>query len=206
MDLGEHLDLTRCPHCHVARPTLARVLGAHVSSNHKGGDVRKWVGYQCKSCGGLVIAAAPMTSNNKTLPICEIYPAPEEIEEEVPKRARHYLEQAIESLSAPDGAVMLAASAVDAMLKEKGYKNGTLNERIKQAAQDHVITPDMETWAHQVRIDANDPRHADDENPHHDEASAKQAVDFARALAQFMFVLPARVTRGIKATSRAPRT
>jgi len=62
----------------------------------------------------------------------------------------------------------------------------------------------MEKGAHQVRLDANAPQHADEEKPRHDEASAKQVVDFARALAQFMFVLPARVTRGIKDAGGAP--
>ena len=57
---------------------------------------------------------------------------------------------------------MLAASAVDAMLKVKGYKDGSLYQRIKDAAAGHIITADMATWAHQVRLDANDQRHADE--------------------------------------------
>jgi hypothetical protein len=53
---------------------------------------------------------------------------------------------------------MLCASAVDAMLKAKSYKDGTLYGRINQAAKDHLITPEMAKWAHDVRIEANDPR------------------------------------------------
>ena len=51
---------------------------------------------------------------------------------------------------------MLAASAVDSMLKEKGYKDGSLYKRIEQAAGDHLITAEMASWAHEVRLDAND--------------------------------------------------
>ncbi len=51
---------------------------------------------------------------------------------------------------------MLAASSIDAMLKEKGYKVGGLYDRIKQAAKDHLITDEMAAWAHDVRLDAND--------------------------------------------------
>ena len=64
--------------------------------------------------------------------------------------------------SAPAGAVMLAASSVDAMLKEKGYNEGSLYARIGQARDDHLITADMAEWAHEVRLDANDQRHADE--------------------------------------------
>jgi hypothetical protein len=38
---------------------------------------------------------------------------------------------------------MLSASAVDAMLKVKGYKSGSLYSRIDKAAEDHMITSEM---------------------------------------------------------------
>jgi hypothetical protein len=93
---------------------------------------------------------------------------------------------------------MLAASAVDAMLKAKGLKEGSLYSRIDRAALDHVITSEMARWAHEVRLDANDQRHADEAAPLPQQADAKRLVDFALALAQLMFVLPARVQRGIE--------
>jgi hypothetical protein len=92
---------------------------------------------------------------------------------------------------------MLAASSVDSMLKLKGYKEGSLYTRIEQAAQQHLITADMRKWAHDVRLDANDQRHADDNVPLPSVENAKRCVDFAQALAQFIFVLPARVQSGI---------
>ena len=92
---------------------------------------------------------------------------------------------------------MLAASAVDSMLKLKSYKEGNLYARIELAAKEHLITADMAKWAHDVRLDANDQRHADDSAPLPSVEDAKRCVDFAQALAQFIFVLPARVQRGI---------
>jgi hypothetical protein len=68
----------------------------------------------------------------------------------------------MESLGQPVGSVMLSTSAIDAMLKVEGYTEGTLYARIDKAAEDHVITDDMVKWAHQVRLDANDQRHADE--------------------------------------------
>lgn len=101
------------------------------------------------------------------------------------------------SINAPAGAVMLAASAVDAMLKEKKYLEGSLYSRIEKAAADHLITQDMANWAHEVRLDANDQRHADEARSLPTQADAKRAIDFAAALGTFLYVLPARVRRGL---------
>lgn len=128
-----------------------------------------------------------------------LFPPPRTISEDVPDRARNYLLQAIRSLSAPDGAVMLAASSVDAMLKAKNLVSGSLYTRINEAKDTHLITPDMADWAHDVRLDANDSRHADLNQPHHTLQSAERAVEFAVALAEALFVLPARVQRGRRA-------
>jgi hypothetical protein len=43
-----------------------------------------------------------------------------DVDPAIPNVAGAYLQQALQSLQAPAGAVMLAASAIDAMLKEKG--------------------------------------------------------------------------------------
>jgi len=130
-----------------------------------------------------------------------IFPEPHSLDELIPERPRAYLQQAIESLHSPAGAVMLAASSVDSMLKLKGYKEGSLYSRIEKAAKDHLITTDMGKWAHNVRLDANDQRHADDNAPLPSVEDAKRCVDFAHSLAQFIFVLPARVQSGIAEAS-----
>ena len=93
---------------------------------------------------------------------------------------------------------MLAASAVEAMLRLKGYKNGSLYGSIEQAVKDHLITPDMERWAHEVRLDINDQRHADGYVPLPTVEDAKQCIELARVYAQLMFDLPAKVQNGIK--------
>jgi len=98
---------------------------------------------------------------------------------------------------------MLAASAIDAMLKTKGLKDGSLHARIEKAAGDHLITAEMAQWAHDVRLDANEQRHSDDAAPLPSRDDASRALEFAKALAQFMFVLPARVKRGLDAAKKA---
>ena len=158
--LGEQLQLERCPHCRVHLPTLTRLFGIPQTTAINGDNPRFWTGYACKACGGLVIAWASPDENGVAGTVEGTLPQQPELSDEIPATARTYLHQAQESLDAPDGAVMLAASAVDAMLKAKEYLTGSLYSRIKRAAEDHLITADMALWAHHVRLEANDPRHA----------------------------------------------
>lgn len=195
-----HLDLSSCPHCGVAKPNLSRGATPTVTYDHTKRIAYRWAVYVCSYCGLCVlgIAHAMVVGGvyRDDVAIVGLYPSPRSVSDDVPDRAKTYLSQAIASLNAPDGACMLAASAVDAMLKAKGFTEGSLYARINKAASDHLITDDMAKWAHEVRLDANEPRHADVAQPHHTFESAARAVDFASALADLLFVVPARVARG----------
>lgn len=193
--LGSQLDLERCPHCRIDKPTLQLTLGPVETSAYTGGNRRNWAMYRCVRCGGGVIAAASQLNAATT----EVYPGDVGVNETIPDPARDYLRQALDSQHSPAGAVMLAASAVDAMLKAKGLRKGKLAQRIDRAAARHLITEDMAKWAHRVRLDANEPRHADEKRPLPSVDDGRRSLDFALALAQFLFVLPARVEEGLKA-------
>ena len=190
--LASQLVLSRCPHCGVDKPNIAYLWQTEQIAFNA--QRRYWRVYACARCAGLVTAEAP-GMDHETI---RIFPVPQDVSEDLPARARSYLDQAIGSLSAPAGAVMLAASAVDSMLKAKNLASGSLYSRIDEAAKAQLITAEMAEWAHDVRLDANDQRHSDDTAPLPDDEQAKKCVDFALALGQFMFVLPARVQRGIK--------
>jgi hypothetical protein len=68
--------------------------------------------------------------------------------------------------------------------------------RLQEAEGVHLITPEMALWAHEVRLDSNDQRHADENAPLPTKEEAEKTVQFANALAQFLLVLPAMVRRG----------
>lgn len=186
------LEMTQCPHCGVNTPNLYLLHQLDTTAS-VGGRKRFWKIYACKRCGGLV-SASSNTSNGEA---SEIYPSGNEIDQSIPDPAKSYLAQASSSIHAPAGAIMLAASAVDAMLKVQGYKNGSLYTRTDLAATNHFITDGMAKWAHEVRLDANDQRHSDENATLPTEDDAKRSVEFASALAQFLFILPARVKRGL---------
>jgi hypothetical protein len=192
--LTGQLELPRCPHCNVDTPNLSIVSQAG-TTDVTGSNGRHWAFYKCGRCGGIVTASAA-TMNAE---VQQVFPVLSDVDDAIPQRAAEYLRQAVNSLSAPVGAVLLAASSVDAMLKAKEYKAGTLYARIDKAAKDGVITDEMARWAHQVRLDANDQRHADEAAPLPDATAARLAIEFAQAMGQFLFVLPSRVTRGITA-------
>lgn len=192
MRLTPQLELDRCPHCQVDKPSLHELWRCETKT-HAGNNLRYWRTYKCSRCGGLILAASSMQDGG----VIELYPSYINIDESIPLKARSYLSQAIESLHASAGAIMLCASSVDAMLKEKGYKNDSLYNRINKAVQDHLITQEMAQWAHEVRLDANDQRHTDEESILPTEGDAKKCVDFVLALGQFLFVLPAQVQRGL---------
>lgn len=194
MQHGNVLEIDRCPHCGVALPSLVRQFEL-VTTGHAGDNKRYWATYACQSCGGVSLAVSPVSSEH---PIAMVYPEVSAVSEAVPIRARDYLTQAMASRSATAGAVMLAASAVDAMLKDKGLKTGSLYSRIDAAAKEHLITPEMATWAHEVRLEANDQRHVDETGPLPNDADAERVIAFAAAVAQFIYVLPAQVQRGRK--------
>jgi hypothetical protein len=193
MQMTSQLTLSRCPHCQIAHPTLEEV-GRHSTNNHTHENPRTWIVYNCSTCGGLVTAWAYHIGH----PVMEFFPESPTVDDEIPDRPKAYLQQALESLHAPAGAIMLCASAIDAMLKIKGYDSGSLYERIDTAANDHLITQEMARWAHEVRLDANDQRHADEDADLPTPEDAKVGIDFVTAFAQYLFVLPSRTSQGIQ--------
>jgi Domain of unknown function (DUF4145) len=202
-------DLARCPQCGVASPLL--VIKGGFADVERTDQAKMWFFYQCTRCSDLVAVTGTV---NRSLtaqyspeqivtswpPTLErMMPEASAINEYVPSRARVYMEQALAAREAPDGVVMLAGSAVDAMLKEKGYQDGSLYERIDSAVKDHLLTPGMGEWAHLVRLGSNGPRHADLQAPHATREEADSALSLTEALANFLFVIPAQIERGKQA-------
>ena len=182
--------LERCPQCGIAHPRVT------IQSRHHS-NMRHYALAFCASCGGGILAISDLRDENQLNGRIEyIYPSQQHVAEELPERTKNYLSQAITSLHAPDGAVMLAGSAVDAMLKDKNLEEGTVYTRIDQAVEQGILTQEMGDWAHEVRLGSNRPRHADRENPHVTREQAEQAIEFTRTLGHILYVLPRRVEKG----------
>jgi hypothetical protein len=198
-----HLILSRCPHCFTAVPTIDKITtcSAQPANDPRGQAAQLlWHIYICKSCAGIVACATKthIVRESEQNRVVWIVPSMNIPDQALPGKVRHFLNEARETLNSPSASITMSASAVDAMLKEIDYKAGSLYSRIKKAAEDNRLTPDMELWAHEVRLDANDERHADEAAGLPKIEDARRALDFADTLAQLLFVLPARVRRGLE--------
>ena len=191
--LKPQLPLTRCPHCSTDQPSLTR-LGSYETTDNYGQRCGFWSVYKCARCGGLVTASAEKDGHI----VKECYPGTEQVNAAIPSPAIDYFRQAMESIHAPAGAVLLAANAVDSMLRAKGHSDGPLLSRIDKAAEDHLITKDIAKWAHQVRLDMNDQMDTHEAVPLPSENDARKTLHFVEAFANFLFVVPAMVTRGLE--------
>ena len=195
MILADSLDLDSCPYCGVDKPNVRAHTQYLFTKDHLGQNPRSWRVYSCARCGGLVLAGGPSVTQGYAT-VRDLLPEQPSVDNSIPEKARAFLLQSMASLKAPAGAVMLAGSAVDAMMKVKGFKEGNLKSRIDAAAENHLVTQEMAAWAHEVRLDANDQRHADEAAALPTEEDARRTIEFAHALGTFLFALPARVERG----------
>lgn len=191
--LDQQLTLDRCPHCSVSKPNI-RLNNNFETQSFDKHHRRVWGIYVCANCGGVITAS----SYDWTQQVVELYPQIKMVDNALPPKAKAFLHQANETIHSPSGSIMLSASCVDAMLKAKGYKDGSLYKRIEKAVDEHLITTEMAKWAHQVRLDANDERHADENAELPNSNDAKKLIEFTTALAQFLFVLPALIEQGIE--------
>jgi hypothetical protein len=163
-----------------------------------------WAAYACASCGGVILAKGEDGANAGHVKVAEVFPKAKSAHEDIPEPARRFLQQAYDTLHAPDAAAVMAGSAVDAMLKALGYSDGSVYSRIEKAVVEQKITRGMGDWAHEVRLGSNRPRHADEENPHVRPEEATQSVEFADALGYFLFVLAKQIERGFAVAKGIP--
>jgi hypothetical protein len=191
--LNDHLSVRRCPHCAIYRPNLHIQFGEFTTTKDDRTNQRNWRIYSCKKCGGVITAWA--YAHDRI--VRDVYPGSESLDENIPSRVSGYLQQAVDSVHSPDGCIMLCASAIDEMLKARGFKVGKLYPRIKEAKEAGVLTEDMSQWAHDVRLDANDQRHSDENVTPATQQDAERCLEFTKTLADLLFVLPARVKRGL---------
>ena len=202
MNYGEYLrKCERCPRCGVSVPNLVEIEKFIKGPNH-----RVYRVLQCNRCHDCVLVQVE-TDAKKQLPhtwtIDNIYPEVSGVPSEFPERAKKYFEQALNSLVAPDGCVMLCGSAVDAMLKDKKLLDGSVYNRIDEAVKIGLLTAEMAEWAHAVRLGANRPRHADNEDPHVTPAEAENAIEYVKTLGHILYVLPKMVADGKASANKA---
>ncbi len=147
-NLDNHLKINRCPHCLINNPNLSSMIPEFITREDNSTNERFWRVYICARCGGVVTAYC----TEQTRQVVRYYPEVETVSEGLPTKVATYMQQAIDSTFAPAGSVMLCASAIDAMFKDKGLMEGGLYSRINEAVTEGLLPKEMETWAHEVRL------------------------------------------------------
>ncbi|MCA9292327.1 MAG: DUF4145 domain-containing protein [Phycisphaerales bacterium] len=185
------LRLPRCPHCNAADPYLG--LKTNFVEHDSQGNEKTWGIYVCGRCAGVVSAHWKAKGSFQSFPKLQQAVASSDI----PERPRAFIQEAMGE-DKPHSTCLLLASALDAMLKEKGLVTGSLFRRIQQATEGDapLFTKSMAEWAHDIRLDANDHRHADPNAPLATMADARRLLEFTTMIAELLYVLPARVERG----------
>ena len=106
-----------------------------------------------------------------------------------PENVARFFEQAMDNLPKNwDAAGSMFRKALDTGLKSKFPEiNGNLSARIKEAAEQKKLTPELAEWAHQIRLDGNEATH--EEKPFEKE-DAKKLSDFTHLVFLYLFTLP----------------
>ncbi len=107
------------------------------------------------------------------------------------------LQDANDARNTPVACTTTAGRAVEAMMAKKRYakRSDSLKKRIDKAVEDGVLPVAMGEWAHEVREIGRETHTDEEPAPLPDSNDAKQALLFANMLAQYLFVLPARISK-----------
>jgi hypothetical protein len=122
----------------------------------------------------------------------------------VPERPRTMLQDANDSRTAPVACTGAAVGAIDAMMAEMDYKKGSLLGRIEKAVADRVLPKVMGDWAKRVKEIGITTHTDDDPGPLPGKGDTEELLMFANMLAEYFFVLPARIPKPPKPRKRKP--
>ena len=195
-----------CPHCGAGNTTfnaISEVLGEPHSQN-----IFRWIVLQCPVCFGVVTANVEANANRNGNPLhsiqgllssqCRIratYPAPRPINIPMylPENVAKAFKDGCECVKRqPTLACTGFRRALELGLKQLApeIEAWKLEKRIDKLADQHLITPDIKEWAHQIRLDGNAGVHDDDERT---VEQAEEMESLTRFVLTYIYTLPKQV-------------
>lgn len=199
-----------CPHCGIRNNAF---LG--VKSVPNLAKKYYWTTlFICPSCGGGVVVEisdggtgidpmsqpadirAPLHTNPSfRFGIINIHPKPiaTEIPSHLPERVGKTFKEGCEILQqSPTGACSLFRKTLEIALKDLSpeIEAWKLEKRIDKMADQHLITPSIQEWAHQLRLDGNEALH-ESEDPTIDDA--RQMESLTRFVLMYIYTLPGQI-------------
>jgi len=198
-----------CPHCATKRMGFTFAAEAKLFAPR----TRDWlVLFKCNKCqGGLVVEyhfrtnhghASPGVTNVDPSTVgfspVKYYPGrmPPSMPAFTPEPLDRYFQQAIDALQgdSPDASGAMSRKVIDVstqkLLGEDAKKFGTIQKRIDELASRHILTPDLQEWAHVIRLEGNDASH--DEDPY-TIAEADELLSFVELYLTYVYAMPGRL-------------
>jgi hypothetical protein len=158
--------------------------------------------YQCRNCMGflhVLWSAGEFTSgfhglyNFKVLPWPTGKPDPSE---DWPDAVQRYWIQAQDSVKNEnwDAATIMARSALQFAVRDKGAQGKNLKAEIEDLATKGVLHPLMKDWSNEVRELANDSAHPDPNAPPTQPQDARDITQFLDFLLMYLYDLPKHIS------------
>ena len=185
-----------CPHCHTQKAAFTIRGGCEwrVSFDSQGVDLFG----QCGNCRQGIVARFYLSMGQSLRMVLARKIRPDQVfpphffgaPPYTPNNVAHYFIQGKKSLGGNwDAAGAMFREALEVAMKEKFPDiPDTLNlfSRIKKAAEQHALTPDLAEWAHHIRIEGNKAVH---KGPYQ-EKDARELEAFTDMVLRYLFTLP----------------
>jgi hypothetical protein len=158
--------------------------------------------YQCTNCAGYVHvlwSAREFGAGLRGLHAYQTLPWPmgkPEPSDNWPPEVQRFWTQAKDSLKNEnwDAAAVMARSALQIALRNKGAKGGSLKAEIENLANTSILHPLMKDWSTEVRELGNDSAHPKPNAQPTDPNDARDIVEFLNFLLMYLYDLPKQIS------------
>ncbi len=183
--------IIECPHC--SANVDGKILGEKAWSADDSGDPRKVVLIECPTCDSALLGYTEIAQmadgefdwNRPT----RLWPKPaESLHHTIPREVRKALKDATKCFesSVYSASAVMAGRAIEAMCKDK-VGAGTLAKGLQKMKEKGIIDEKIWTWANALREERNLGAHASGTDV--SEEDAKDVLDFANAICEYVYVL-----------------
>lgn len=159
--------------------------------------------YQCHNCASFIHvfwSAGEFASMRGGLYDFKVLPWPlagkREPSKNWPEGMHRFWVQAHDSLANEnwDAAAVMARSALQFVVRDKGAKKGSLKEEIQDLVAKGILHPLMADWSHEVRELGNDSAHPGPTSEPTDKQDARDIVNFLDLLLLYLYDLPKQIS------------
>lgn len=158
--------------------------------------------YKCGSCAGYVMvlwSATEGSHGNHGLHNYKVLPWPLKFRpsDNWPDAIKRHWKQAHDNLKSNnyDAAVLMARSALQATMRDKGAQGRNLYSEIEDLANRGIITNIIKDWSHEVRLLATPAAHPQPNDEETDPDDARDIVRFLDSLLESVYDIPADIEK-----------